>query len=78
MKRRQWGRVESYASIALFEAMALAAGIEHTPLVQGRRIDRSEIARIYGELRSRSEESLVQVASSAWSQLYESELQPIR
>lgn len=77
MKRQQWGRVESYTSLVVFEALAAAAGMEHEPLVVGRRIQRAEIARIYGVLRAQSESELAQLARTAWTTLYGAELRTI-
>ncbi|MFT5356976.1 MAG: hypothetical protein ACI9KE_004203 [Polyangiales bacterium] len=77
MKRQQWGRVESYTSLVVFESLAAAAGVEHEPLVSGRRVNRAEIARIYGALRAKSESELAQLASSAWAALYGAELRSI-
>lgn len=78
MNRNAWGMPESYAAIALFEALAAEAGITHGELIQRRRIVRGEAARIYGELRARGPEALSELARRAWQRLYGAELPVIR
>ncbi len=65
---------EAYAAVALFESIAEEAGVEHRSLIEGRRIVRAQVARIYGELRSRSAEELSALAGRTWARLYGSEL----
>ncbi|MCA9606247.1 MAG: hypothetical protein KC619_11660 [Myxococcales bacterium] len=78
MSRDAWRMPEAYAGVALFEAMANEAGIEHAPLIARRRIVRAEVARIYGELRQRYDgEGLSALAGRTWAALYGATLTPI-
>ncbi|MCB9596016.1 MAG: hypothetical protein H6719_25065 [Sandaracinaceae bacterium] len=78
MNRRAWRMPEAYAAVALFEALAADAGIEHAPLIARRLIARAEVARIYGALRERYDgEGLSALAGRTWSRLYGSQLTPI-
>ncbi len=74
MSRPSWGMPEAYAAVALFEGLADEAGIAHGPLIAGRRIDRGEASRIYGELRARTSDELSSLARDTWASLYGEEL----
>lgn len=78
MNRDAWRMPEAYAGVALFEAMADEAGIEHAPLIARRRIVRAEVARIYGLLRERHDgEGLSALAGRTWATLYGATLTPV-
>jgi hypothetical protein len=78
MNRHSWSMPEAYAAVALYESLATEAGIEHTPLISQRRIVRSEVARIYGELRTREPDEISALAARTWTRLYGAELPTIR
>ncbi len=77
MDRNSWRMPEAYAAIALFEALARERGVAHEPLVASRRIQRAQIARIYGALRELDGEALSALAARTWTRLYGSELSPM-
>ena len=77
MNRRTWGNPYSYAAIVIHEALAQQFGITHAPLIQGRRIQRGELANIYLALRTHSGEELSQAAQRAWRALYGVDLPPL-
>ena len=75
MDPKSWGTRESYAAIALFEALARAAEIPHGDLVEDRRIVRASFAEIYGAIRQRQD--VAEIAQTAWEKLYRSKLRAI-
>ncbi|MBX3273796.1 MAG: hypothetical protein KF729_26260 [Sandaracinaceae bacterium] len=71
MDRRSWSMPEAYAAVALFEALAREARIAHEPLIARRRIQRAQVARIYGALRaSHDGPALSALAGRTWTTLY--------
>lgn len=74
MARSNWSRPEAYAAVALFEAIGAEHGIEHGPLIASRRIQRSQLALIYGAIRNLDGEAISALAGRAWARLYGSEL----
>ena len=74
MSRRSWPMVECRAAIALFEALAAQAEFPHAPLITGRRVNRSALASIYGELRAKEPDALRTLVSTTWERLYQAEL----
>lgn len=78
MNRDAWAMPEAYAGVALFEALANEAGMQHTPLIARRRIVRAEVARIYGLLRERYDgAALSALAGRTWATLYGAPLTPV-
>ncbi|MGE3633385.1 MAG: hypothetical protein AB7P00_26025, partial [Sandaracinaceae bacterium] len=77
MSRPSWRMPEAYAAAALIESLADDAGIAHVDLIRDRTVNRAEVTRIYGALRSRSAEDLSALAARTWSRLYATDLPPL-
>ena len=78
MARDSWRMPEAYAAIALYEALANEAGLEHGDFIRARRIARSEVAAVYGALRQRPAAEISALAATAWRRLYGQDLAEIR
>lgn len=70
MDRNAWRMPEAYAAVALFEALAETLDFDHGPLIVSRRIQRSQIARIYGRVRQLGGEGLSDLAGRTWTRVY--------
>ena len=68
--RRAWGMGECYAALVVFEVLADAHKIEHTPFVERRKIQQAEVARVYLKLAALPSEELTASASKAWEKLF--------
>jgi hypothetical protein len=77
MNRELWGMPESYAALAIFQAIAEGLAVTHGELVVGRRIQRVEIAAIFLAARARTGEEVARAARAAWRELYGVELPPL-
>jgi hypothetical protein len=74
LDRRAWGMGESYAALVIFEGLAAELGMDHAPLVAGRRIDRDVIAKLFMAFTDLDPDTLQDASMTLWARYFETDL----
>ncbi len=74
LSESKWGMSESYAALVILEGLAEELGIEHGPLVVGRRIDSATVAALYQQLAKVSSPELRDAAAKLWQRYFQTPL----
>tara|TARA_R110002073_G_scaffold140253_6_gene290743 strand:+ start:4765 stop:6390 length:1626 start_codon:yes stop_codon:yes gene_type:complete len=74
LNRDMWGMGESYAALVIFEGLAAELGLDHTPLVVRRQIDRAVVAQLFMAFTDLDPDTLQDASMMLWARYFETDL----